>query len=148
MRTYKGSRAGDRCVVLVVEEDGKGHVLSSGPSQAIYNHSPDGFEWGYSGSGPSQLALAILLDHIGHTPVEKRITPETAPVLAERHYQLFKGDKVTAWGDTWTLTSVEIDGWLAMQKNNAETKKRDYTHSPQFPKDLMPQGGGGTIIHG
>ena len=23
-------------------------------------HSPDGFAWGYGGSGPSQLALAIL----------------------------------------------------------------------------------------
>jgi hypothetical protein len=24
------------------------------------NHSPDGFQWGYSGSGPSQLAYAML----------------------------------------------------------------------------------------
>ena len=27
----------------------------------VYNHSPTGFSWGYGGSGPSQLALAILL---------------------------------------------------------------------------------------
>jgi hypothetical protein len=26
------------------------------------NHSPTGFEWGYGGSGPAQLALAILAD--------------------------------------------------------------------------------------
>jgi Family of unknown function (DUF6166) len=26
------------------------------------NHSPTGFEWGYAGSGPAQLALAILAD--------------------------------------------------------------------------------------
>lgn len=32
--------------------------------QAVYNHSPDGFNWGYGGSGPSQLALALLL-HFG-----------------------------------------------------------------------------------
>lgn len=25
-------------------------------------HSPDGFAWGYAGSGPSQLALAICLE--------------------------------------------------------------------------------------
>ena len=31
-------------------------------SQEIVNHSPDGFCWGYGGSGPSQLALAILLE--------------------------------------------------------------------------------------
>ncbi|GAI22752.1 unnamed protein product, partial [marine sediment metagenome] len=31
-------------------------------SQKICDHSPDGFNWGYAGSGPAQLALAILLD--------------------------------------------------------------------------------------
>lgn len=31
-------------------------------SQSVVNHSPDGFSWGYGGSGPSQLALAILLE--------------------------------------------------------------------------------------
>ena len=33
-------------------------------SQACRNHSPDGFNWGYAGSGPSQLALAILLHYL------------------------------------------------------------------------------------
>jgi len=28
----------------------------------LYNHSPTGFEYGYGGSGPAQLALAILAD--------------------------------------------------------------------------------------
>jgi len=28
----------------------------------LWNHSPDGFEWGYGGSGPAQLALAIYQD--------------------------------------------------------------------------------------
>lgn len=36
----------------------------------IRNHSPDGFAWGYCGSGPSQLALAILVDLIGVKPAE------------------------------------------------------------------------------
>ena len=31
-------------------------------SQKLKNHSPDGFSWGYDGSGPAQLALAILLE--------------------------------------------------------------------------------------
>lgn len=30
-------------------------------SRTIVNHSPDGFNWGYAGSGPSQLALAVML---------------------------------------------------------------------------------------
>lgn len=38
-----------------------GARLDPKPSQKIWNHSPDGFAWGYGGSGPAQLALAILL---------------------------------------------------------------------------------------
>jgi hypothetical protein len=30
-----------------------------------FNHSPTGLEWGYGGSGPAHLALAILADHLG-----------------------------------------------------------------------------------
>lgn len=42
-----------------------GKKLSPAISQAIVNHSPDGFNWGYGGSGPSQLALAICLELTG-----------------------------------------------------------------------------------
>ncbi len=38
-----------------------GVPLDAAPSQALWNHSPCGFAWGYGGSGPAQLALAILL---------------------------------------------------------------------------------------
>jgi hypothetical protein len=32
-----------------------GKLLNPELSQKYYNHSPDGFNWGYGGSGPSQL---------------------------------------------------------------------------------------------
>jgi hypothetical protein len=32
------------------------------PRLDLWNHSPSGFEFGYGGSGPAQLALAILAD--------------------------------------------------------------------------------------
>jgi hypothetical protein len=38
-----------------------GEVLDPTRSQRLRNQSPDGFNWGYGGSGPAQLALAILL---------------------------------------------------------------------------------------
>lgn len=38
-----------------------GEELLPGESQKVRNHSPDGFCWGYGGSGPAQSALAILL---------------------------------------------------------------------------------------
>lgn len=36
--------------------------LSPERSQAVVNHSPTGFSWGFGGSGPAQLALALLLE--------------------------------------------------------------------------------------
>ena len=42
-----------------------GVFLSPKRSQEVWNHSPDGFNWGYEGSGPSQLALAITLKLTG-----------------------------------------------------------------------------------
>ena len=39
-----------------------GKELTPEESQAYRNHSPDGFSWGYGGSGPAQLALAVMLE--------------------------------------------------------------------------------------
>lgn len=44
-------------------KEGKLKFLSPARSQKIRNHSPDGFNWGYGGSGPAQLALAICLHY-------------------------------------------------------------------------------------
>lgn len=44
----------------IVKLDGK--EICPGKSQQAFNHSPDGFNWGYRGSGPAQLALAILME--------------------------------------------------------------------------------------
>lgn len=38
--------------------------LDPAESQLVWNKSPDGFNWGYAGSGPAQLALAILLEYM------------------------------------------------------------------------------------
>ena len=45
----------------VVARDGK--VINPAQSLRVVNHSPDGFSWGYPGSGPAQLALGILIVH-------------------------------------------------------------------------------------
>lgn len=44
-----------------------GKLLSLGKSLSLRNHSPTGFSWGYVGSGPAQLALAILLECMDKT---------------------------------------------------------------------------------
>ena len=58
MKTYKGVREG--CVADVRVND-----RPLNPRLDLWNHSPTGFEWGYGGSGPAQLALAVLADHLG-----------------------------------------------------------------------------------
>jgi hypothetical protein len=69
----------------------------------LYNHSPTGFEWGYHGSGPAQLALAILAHHIKD---DER---------AVRLHQYFKDDVVAHFDrDEWEITSEDIDRWLEL----------------------------------
>jgi len=57
-----------RRVLLKGEDFSRLEVLADGrPLNLrldIWAHSPDGFEAGYLGSGPAQLALAILADHL------------------------------------------------------------------------------------
>jgi len=48
--------------IWISKEGEEYHELLPHKSQTIYNHSPDGFCWGYGGSGPSQLALALMLE--------------------------------------------------------------------------------------
>jgi hypothetical protein len=58
VKTYTGRREGHATVVTV-----NGRPLN--PRLDLWNHSPTGFEWSYGGSGPAQLALALLADHLG-----------------------------------------------------------------------------------
>lgn len=78
------------------------------------NHSPTGFEWGYNGSGPAQLAYAILRSYseivLGLGPAED---------LARQNYQKFKHDYVShIFGrqNEWLLTSYEVTDWLKKER--------------------------------
>lgn len=62
MKLYHGRRTEHGCTVDV-EEDGECSLLH--PRHDLRNHSPTGLEWGYSGSGPAQLALALAADVLG-----------------------------------------------------------------------------------
>jgi hypothetical protein len=63
MKTYTGYRTPQGCVVKVHEANGSSHDL---PLRLdLRNHSPTGPEWGYGGSGPAQLALALAADVLG-----------------------------------------------------------------------------------
>jgi hypothetical protein len=70
-----------REVTLIDLTTGSIERLNPLPSQNIINHSPNGFNWSYGGSGPAQLALALLL---------KFTDKETA----RNNYQDFKWDVI------------------------------------------------------
>lgn len=99
MTIYRGLAQGECGGQLVTKDD---DILSPVPSQKVYKHSPDGFQWGYGGSGPAQLALALLLDVTGD------------PAVSLGHHQNFKWQFVARWpqGKDWVITDEEIRAWM------------------------------------
>jgi uncharacterized protein (DUF2249 family) len=107
-------------------EDDAGNSGPLPPRNDLYNHSPNGFEWGYGGSGPAQLALAILADHLATRPAETialaTMIGETyqdgaslADRCALRSHQDFKWHTVTklATGQPFELTSDHVTRYVA-----------------------------------
>jgi hypothetical protein len=83
-----------------------GEYLDPINSQKVYNHSPDGHCWSYSGSGPSQLALSILLYHF---PKEKAII----------WYQEFKRDVIANLPATDFELDIDLDEWIKTKQNES-----------------------------
>lgn len=89
MKTYSGKRTTGGTLVLV-----DGRPLD--PRTDLRDFQA-GFEWGYEGSGPSQLALAILADHAG-------------PEVALRDWKPFMQTVVAELAPAqWRMTGGEID---------------------------------------
>lgn len=58
---YEGERMYGETRVYVVHDDGRRGRLE----HRIFCHSAGGFDWGYGGSGPSELALNLLAHALG-----------------------------------------------------------------------------------
>ena len=99
MKTYRGSRERGKVWIESAEYEGGWRDL---PLRLdVVNQSPSGFEWGYLGSGPAPLALAILCDYLGE------------PQLAVRFCQEFQEEAVARWKDEeWTLTEQALAEWF------------------------------------
>ncbi len=132
MKQYRGKRVYNREsmtrgeVTVVVQ-----HVVSDGPAGRgltaeaglggarplthVPYHSP-GFQWGYLGSGPADLALAILADYFDEPPelVLAALRSMWAPrSKAATLHQSFK-ERIVAneQRDEWELHSNAIEAWL------------------------------------
>jgi len=76
-----------------------GEKLTPTKSQEVWDHSPDGFNWGYGGSGPAQLALAILLEL-------------TDKQVAIDNHQKFKNDIIAEIANTDFSTEINMDKYI------------------------------------
>jgi uncharacterized protein (DUF2249 family) len=85
---YRGIRTPDGQVVTVNGQDLPLRL-------DLWNHSPDGFNWGYGGSGPAQLALAML-------------AYEYSDAIALALHQQFKWKLVSSLPDIWEVTSAKV----------------------------------------
>ncbi|MFW6118835.1 MAG: DUF6166 domain-containing protein [Planctomycetota bacterium] len=83
-------------------------VGGSMPLPHQMRHGPTGFEYGYSGSGPADLALSIL-----------RVAVE--PERADRWYQAFKWDRIAPeTGDSWSIKVGTVREWVEHMERFAE----------------------------
>jgi hypothetical protein len=102
MKTYRGERTIDGTRVTA---DG----VPVDERFDIERYTNAWFEWGYPGDAPKQLALAILVDHLGD---EAR-----AKALAEPFMQAV----IASLDNDWELTGAEIDAALAGTENLASS---------------------------
>jgi hypothetical protein len=93
MKTYEGRRKGGVAIVTV-------NGCPLGLRLDLYNHSLTGFDWGFCGSGPAQLALALLADHLDNDQE------------ALEYYHRFKWAVIAGLPDHWTLSNTDIDAVL------------------------------------
>lgn len=127
MIQYKGTREIDGGTLFVHVHTGDGGKPLA-PRFDLRRHSPTGFECGYAGSGPAQLALAICADHLARHSLRvdsaamlladelARYTEGKNPAdrLALMVYQDFKGRVVSKLprDDSWALDDDKIGQWI------------------------------------
>jgi len=103
MKFYRGKfKIQGPARVYIYDSNYKPVIRVLNPRHDIVNHSPDGFAWGYEGSGPAQLAFALLSDHL----------QDDVHVLAI--YQIFKRILIATLPahEDWKLTPKTIDRYV------------------------------------
>ncbi len=94
MKVYRGDRTIDGIVVTVDD-------LPLDEGRDVKAITDDGFEWGFDGPAPQQLALAILADHFGE------------PSKALIYYEEIARQIVANFANEWVWTSADIDEAIA-----------------------------------
>lgn len=122
LKEYQGMASGQSGASAVVVRKPGGH---STRKLAHHNrHSPDGFAWGYSGSGPADLSRSLLFDAFGVETCPDTPNPCTcSSPWVDTNYQDFKAEilaKLNQDAD-WKLEQGKITDWVFdhMRSNKA-----------------------------
>ena len=102
MKRYAGDRTIDGVKVIV-----DGAPLD--PCIGVAEFTKNGFEWSYEGPEPRQLALALLVDHLGDKDKDK----------AKASVEPFMQAVVANFGNECEMTSADIDAALAALSGKA-----------------------------
>jgi len=100
MKRYEGKRVNG---VTDVRVDG----VPLNPRLDLWKHSVTGFDWGFIGSAPSQLALALLVDCLDDEDEADSLHQDFASAVVAG---------LPTQG--WTLTDEEIRGTLDAMEND------------------------------
>ena len=120
---YVGMRVDGTPVVLNLTDHER---LSPDRSLDLVRHSPAGFDWGYVGSGPAQLACALLLDYTDDESV------------AQQHYIQFRNKVISQLvcdgpANCWHLTGDDIEAALAELEDHYGLTPDGGKPSPSLP---------------
>jgi len=108
MKIYYGTNTGPgpQLIWVLPELNAKPYRL-----RHFVQHSPDGFSWGYSGSGCAEAARCILIDCIG----AGKVTPAL--------YQAFKRAFIAPAGAELHIPEAAIQEWVANQTKGGSNEK-------------------------
>jgi hypothetical protein len=98
-KAYQGIRTAGGSASVFVVEDQPGSGTLSIPLRHVVKHSPDGFEWGYTGSGPAELARCILIDALGAEAKCRTCSCTRCDGLGAEHYMSDNGYCMTHGAD-------------------------------------------------
>lgn len=103
MNVYSGMADRPYSIYAVTKN---GQTFNPDRSLKVRNHSPTGFAWGYGGSGPAQLALAILLEESNQMTALAKHLDFMGAVIAQLSMDRgwsFTGEAVKRWinGASW-----------------------------------------------
>lgn len=111
MKVYYGHAATDERTAYVTVRE-KGHGAQVLPHHV--HHSPSGFNWGYGGAGPSELARCLLFDAFGAQPCPSDGECRCDNKWAEAAYPAYRDAVVANLEQTedWKIDQTVIVDWV------------------------------------